>query len=1771
MRFLNGVLFSKGVALWSPFLIFCVLGSGLYAQESRYVTVVSPNAMLWSTPDAAVSPSYQASTGAAYEVVATENGFVQVVWIGGDMGWISESQIAPYEGMLPPPVESLGMAMAISAPVAVPLETPLSTVTPAVASANTAFSSEQILAFISDIEKIETAVPSSDLAVSGNSLSTGTVDLASPETLAIHQRQQRLALYKHRKPDQEWFRFPPRPVSRYPDLDMDGFVEMKLSGRDYSPKFFEIAPTDNRWQIIQNDPVYKKLPQDVLVGSPKFDMRLKLGLDGKLSDDVAVHYDIEQEPDFPSKYDIWVKYKKTEVTFYHFDAEFQNGEFVNLKKALNGAQVVHKDPFWEGRIAVGQQRSEPKKYASFGNGRNTVQVGVKSLLNDSVVVWVNNVLQQPGKDYKVNYYEGEVTFTTVKTAADYVEILYEFTNPIEDFIPVLSRKNFTGAQYLWRAEPEEQRVKRTKAVTETFKIATENMVPENRFDLASFPIVFGSEMIRLNGHPLRRNTDYLLRQRRGSLQLNFKLKDGDILDVGYDAYETVSRNETLIGRDTPGPYTLMSQDVLDGSVDIELNGQPVSEIKDYILDYESGNLYFNYPISYPNVISVSYKAVLSEVVTSVTANVTSPVNFGVTYLDEYAKGQSEELVQKISSESATVSSNAIYTKQHPIITTDDSFKLVLDGVPAVASVDYVIEDAYRGYIRLLKENVGFSSVSYSFRKSFSTTFIFQAKANRNVYENNTVEFTLRDIPVRYNGVTRVKISNGLTEEVLIEGQDYVINYGQDGNVGFQLIFYRRGDTLGAVRPDYPADGSRITLVYEHTPDSLPDQGSISQRQVALTGGIALNKNWRVDAEFSAAGNNFSKPRTGATLEFKGNGQDGFLYDLGKTALVENSEAVYINNIRQTKDQRYSINYSTGKIRFVNLSPGTSDSIRVEFEYFDSTGQVEAGESKYSYATKVSTVYKDDVVALRADVKSIDKNYVPISPIQERKGTLSLGGAVDLTFDPQTSVGLDYRRKEEAQPPAGLKDNLYLHTDDLKGYLKYSLAEDVTVRQDFRYFLQYQDPSTDATTGNTHSVDRVAVDQQTSLVAGPENFQNSFYVAQSRVVDGYIDGFDRNDQSTLKLKWNANMIFDKLEWIRYLKLQPIYEQSRTSTRLTNTAAKTLREIVDINDTAGVDIINQPLQNLTLHGFYNVVGSTRTEEGQSPTVSRTLNYQYDATYDPFVWVRLAMSYRQKEEQTALVGQSGRLSQDENYRVDNFAPHSFLRYLGGTEESWWVRPWKGSYGSYSDSHNRIFENNNRRTQQADGQRVEMKQFQPLPGVMIDSMSYEKQGSNLLDTVETLATSSNSSTRDYDRQAISLNVKPPLPILDYFQYGLSLESRNENRTQRSQANTGTSNEVLEDLPFSKRDQTLSYSMGQLVVPVFWLFDLNLGGISASAQDVLEDSTNRRYTRQYTSTSENVRTAQDDSYVQSRYYTAKINPFQIFTLDGTYNTQDSRYNRNIDPANTGLTYKESEAIGLGGGYQPFSFLSFAGKYTHNDLSQYRSPTLNLSLADIRRAEADGDLQRFRDSLLQRSDTAGLSATFKPLSWFSITFGGEYGLIRESSKTGTANVSTNRITQKTGTSGVGFYPLPGMDIKYDYSLRFTNQNNTSEQEGYGGKFSFVYSPIKTSTFQVSITYDRTDSWGRNLNTLQRNETEQGTGDVIQTQVLETNDTVEYGAVNVNVVIPMPETPYVQNITITSEGYIKRITDALEDQKIARGEQPISYDITGMFLKVTINF
>jgi hypothetical protein len=107
---------------------------------------------------------------------------------------------------------------------------------------------------------------------------------------------------------------------------------------------------------------------------------------------------------------------------------------------------------WEALFAIGKERSEPKKFETNGTGSDRYRLGHSYILEGSVQVWLNNTPLSEGNDYTVNYFDGEIQFKKYPQREDYIKVIYEFTNPIEDFLPVLSRKNFLGVQYIWKSQ-----------------------------------------------------------------------------------------------------------------------------------------------------------------------------------------------------------------------------------------------------------------------------------------------------------------------------------------------------------------------------------------------------------------------------------------------------------------------------------------------------------------------------------------------------------------------------------------------------------------------------------------------------------------------------------------------------------------------------------------------------------------------------------------------------------------------------------------------------------------------------------------------------------------------------------------------------------------------------------------------------------------------------------------------------------------------------------------------------------------------------------------------------------------------------------------------------------------------------------------------------------------------------------------------------------------------------------------------------------------------
>mgnify|MGYP003325705130 CR=1 FL=1 len=195
------------------------------------------------------------------------------------------------------------------------------------------------------------------------------------------------------------------------------------------------------------DEAYKKIPRDVLLGPMQVDFRSKVSIEGRLSEDLYVYYDIEQEPDMPSKYDVRIKYKEHDLQFFHLNSSYTQGDFINVKKSLRGAQykLNNKDKFFQ--VSMGKERSDSQVVSNFGTGTKTIKLSRQFIYPGSVRVFVNNVQKKESVDYSVDYYSGEVTFTSPPQKSDYYKIIFESSNPIADYLPILSRRNFLGTQF----------------------------------------------------------------------------------------------------------------------------------------------------------------------------------------------------------------------------------------------------------------------------------------------------------------------------------------------------------------------------------------------------------------------------------------------------------------------------------------------------------------------------------------------------------------------------------------------------------------------------------------------------------------------------------------------------------------------------------------------------------------------------------------------------------------------------------------------------------------------------------------------------------------------------------------------------------------------------------------------------------------------------------------------------------------------------------------------------------------------------------------------------------------------------------------------------------------------------------------------------------------------------------------------------------------------------------------------------------------------------
>ncbi len=1598
---------------------------------------------------------------------------------------------------------------------------------------------------------------------------------------------------------QENYRYPARPRNKTMNLDVGGFYEVKVSGRDYTPK----DPSDHRYQRIVRDPVYNKIPRDVLLGASKLDMKYNIQIDGQLDEDLTVHYDIEQEPDFPGKYDVKVNYKDKELTFFHYDADFNNGEFIAIKKALNGAQYYQKTPYSEIRVAMGRQRSEPKKFSTFGNGKKTYKLGNTSILKDSVSVWLNNS-KITDSSYKINFYSGEIDFNDPPQNTDYIEIVYEFTNPIEDFLPVLSRKNFFGVQYKWQTKDTYTIVKKTKkqkdhlwpiivtknssvsnnavndALIEIMEEASfgvslsivtadiKKRMPSTVFFLSQFPVVLGSEELTLNDQVLKSNYDYFLNQSSGRISIKTPILSSDSLFITYDTYIVTSSEKDIIGQGMPGPYPLGASYIIDGSLLVSLNGDDLKETRDFLVDYDQGKLYFNYEIKYPQIISVKYDSILAETITNSVSE--KPFSLGASYLTEYASSQEDELTKSISSENVSVSNNIITLENNPIINTENM--VITVGESRLSSSDYSIYNDYSGKIKLRDYNSGTVQVSYEYRRSYRTKHTFQGDGRTGAYINGEEAFTIRDIPMKYNGISFIRVWDG-SEEILLEntGDSFTVDYGDTGqDIEITFLKQNSGNPYSKLT-FYPDAGQTITIEYNYTSSQSLDPGDISQRMIGLSLGGNITNKWRIDTEIALADHNFSKTRLDldAPIALKGTGVDNQVYNLQNSNIVEDTELIYINGLLMTKDTDYILNYIPGTIKFRNLTPDKSDDIQVDYKYFDSSGTTTAGEREdFKYATKMTTEYKSDGFNATAQFKHVDIDYLSISPIKETKGTTLFGGDLNWKIDKHNALKLAYTRRKTDKASLQNDKRRYLNQDNLSGTAKIRFFKYFDTLNSFHYNFQLEDISDETVSYNQHATDTLSYSWHSHLNFGPSFWKNAAGKSFSRSISDYIDRDAPTVINTSTHKYSSTLSTRSFPLLKEVTFKPSYSNSLSNTYYSTapTFSYTTRQ------TFGFASDFKPFKSLIGSASYNLDKiNSKSAVGVSENETSVLNENYSLKYTPNSWFNSKWSYSHTESESPLNSQAGKISYDESLSIPKFSVYGAVAAMGVRHNNPLLKPLKGSYFTLSASDKETFENNNKKSYHILNNTYTFNDFSPISGVKMRKYSINNRRTNLDNTVETATTSGNYSTSIFERRSGNLSFEPKTPILRLFSYSYSFEENIDSKKSETLAPHTTGNRTIVENPLFVRNQHLNLKPLSLAIPTpFGSF--NLGNLTLSIQENWNDNKYTSITSEVPSDREvSVVSRTDDSTLSRIYtYTTSVSPFNLFTLKGTLVSSNSTIFRNTN-SDGSTTFKDGRNYTFSSSYSPFKKINFIAKYNQNRNTQYISPSLNISHNESVIAFENRDYTDLTSYQNTLTTTHSLNSTFSPFSFLSLRAGMSVSNIKESHFTETTSKDNEIIEQESGNTGAVVRPIKNMGISYDYTIKKTRNLGSIEtrvNEGYTGLTSLKYTPIKRKGFQIDIKYTRKDNWGFGLNSLDNSGSEQGSGQSLETTIIQQDNTEEFGSLLLNIDIPITRSPFIQSFRIEGEGYLKKVKDRRDAYK--EGAEN-SLEIGGFSIKGTLLF
>eukprot|EP01047_Picozoa_sp_COSAG01_P000487 COSAG01_NODE_9_length_43729_cov_66.133463_24_plen_1729_part_00 len=1592
-------------------------------------------------------------------------------------------------------------------------------------------------------------------------------------------------------------------------LNIDGFYKIEFSGRDYTPK----DTNDPRWTTVTNDALYKKLPQDVLLGPIKQEHSFKFSLDSHLSEDLYLYFDIESIPDFPKKWDVRVKLKDNTLSFGDIETSFANGSYSNIKKSINGIKFQKENDRLNFILANGKQRSNPQKSTFTGNGGRKYNLKHSSILPGTVKVWVNNKSQGEGKDadYTFDYYTGEILFNANKIITDVIEVVYEFTNPIEDFLPILNRKEFTGFQTLWNSEAKAKKEFIIKNKSESIPLP---QAAYNQYQLKHWPIIVESDSVYINEEQLFLNQDYLLDYDSGQFTFVKAQNSTHNMTLSYRYINSEVANTFYIGKDSPGPFVLDHSDILKDSIRVIVDGKPAAEIRDYLIlkgDNERSQIIFNYPIPFPQLIAISYRHKLSTL--KKKASDKKSMNAGLSYFEEKIHNNKDSLI-KTQESTFTVKNNRIAVPSaNTPLTELDSIEIINGNNTFTPSETQI--QAYKGVITGLDAYEGKTvTMRYKYKNSERALFSFVANKTGGSYDIDKSNYSHFQAPMRYGGIIKIIVDN----IELIAG-DYEVNWGEDGTK-INLKFLDTNPIKNQAAQNIPQNGDKIDIFYAHTPDIVVT-GMLRKKQIGLTFGKQINEYWRVDTEIAGASDNFSRQTEETSEIVKGNNSRSI--QLSNKKLKENSENLFINNGSKAQanwvpinEYDYYINPSTGEIIFNEIIASTKE-IKADYTYFLSSSQaIPSKNHGMSYAKKLATTYKNDKIKAHMDYQKIDLDYSPLSPISESKGSRVLNTDFTWQITTQNSVNSSYanQKQEVKHKESNIKDTLDIGSKLLL-FKHIESANSLSVTREHEKHTVKQENA-------KYKVDKLSYSSKQGLKFGPKYLRASYDNNFSKSKSDYRDKLAIDESFSIAHDIGSTLKLKKLFLLGAFTFNPSFSYSKTQSK----TAKNIHPSLKTTQREALSTTFLPLSYWSNSLSFSRDKSFQRSETLS-VISNTLaqNYHYKSTFKPKYWLSSFIDIYHKENISQLT-QSMDIDQDTlKGGISSFKPIGVMKALKISPKRYLYRSFRYSNASASFSNNSTKQKNYQLINRYRSSTYNLSAITLFRHANLKSLSYSNSRQNTHDyQSSTDSKESFGHTRSHDAD-LSFAYFPTRSWLRKLSYSLSLDDSNQRQLSTAILHSNQHKITNTRKPVRKQKHALnmnpyaikyknrhlidysgSYKFNQENTQSFsstsypgTTASSDLDPIQQSDQSISEvhtlDSKLSRYfyyknfgplsytnnfkyshresikETKYTVQSKKNTQASDIRFLHKLDQNLSLKPFQKFTLKSGLNL--GKEDNSVINDSSVKTFINSYGIKINPSFPLIKRITLTSGFSQNGLTQFVGNKASLSLDDLKlaytQAKNGQNNESFSSRIRQTSQAISVGLSYSPFKILTLSaaHSQSYSInINSAFSSLTFNENEQKFLVLAESLTSILTPLKALKIsstfKFNHSKNRSNTSNNNFQKGYQHQLIVTYLPLRTRYVNVSISYSKNDNWGTQMNENTQKSEKELSGKVTDLKITKQNNSQEVGSLSINITYPFKNTPHIEKITIIGEGYLKRKKDKYNTL--------YNYSLSGLKIEATLH-